>query len=158
MCCASELGLVVVLGVWTHACVRARVCNVRGRPSTARTSRLAKAAGRAALMAGRGLQLGWGPCPLGTLLRPAGALHCAADQAAACRLPTAPSITLPGSPPHAQDLVYGDATSKEVINFLSLNQALPAADKVCPRGVGVQMAEQRVAGDGKAEQAARLRT
>ena len=29
-----------------------------------------------------------------------------------------------------QDLVYGDATSKEVINFLSLNQTLPAADKV----------------------------
>lgn len=29
-----------------------------------------------------------------------------------------------------QDLVYGDATSKEVINFLSTNQTLPAADKV----------------------------
>lgn len=29
-----------------------------------------------------------------------------------------------------QDLVYGDATSKEVINFLSVNQTLPAADKV----------------------------
>ena len=29
-----------------------------------------------------------------------------------------------------QDLVYGDATSKEVITFLSQGQALPAADKV----------------------------
>lgn len=29
-----------------------------------------------------------------------------------------------------QDLVYGDATSKEVISFLSQGQALPAADKV----------------------------
>ncbi|PRW58349.1 SM Sec1-family [Chlorella sorokiniana] len=29
-----------------------------------------------------------------------------------------------------QDLVYGDATSKEVIAFLTANQAIPAADKV----------------------------
>jgi hypothetical protein len=29
-----------------------------------------------------------------------------------------------------QDLVYGDATSKEVIAFLTANQSIPAADKV----------------------------
>lgn len=29
-----------------------------------------------------------------------------------------------------QDLVYGDATSKEVIAFLTANQSTPAADKV----------------------------
>lgn len=29
-----------------------------------------------------------------------------------------------------QDLVYGDATSKEVIAFLTANQAIPATDKV----------------------------
>ena len=34
--------------------------------------------------------------------------------------------------------MYGDATSKEVINFLSLNQTLPAADKVRARRAGAQ--------------------
>jgi hypothetical protein len=34
---------------------------------------------------------------------------------------------------HTQDLVYGDATSREVIAFLTAHQGIPAADKVwCP--------------------------
>ena len=38
-------------------------------------------------------------------------------------------------PPPSQDLVYGDATSKEVIAFLTANQAIPAADKASRAGV-----------------------
>lgn len=36
-----------------------------------------------------------------------------------------------------QDLVYGDATSKEVIAFLTANQAIPAADKVGGQAVAL---------------------
>lgn len=48
--------------------------------------------------------------------------------------------------------MYGDATSKEVINFLSLNQTLPAADKVRRAGC------QPVHGHGCAPSAARCGT
>ena len=33
-------------------------------------------------------------------------------------------------PVYGQDLVFGDATSKEVINYLSANTDIPAEDKV----------------------------
>lgn len=31
-----------------------------------------------------------------------------------------------------QDLVFGDATSKEIITYISANQKMSAEDKVCP--------------------------
>ena len=30
-----------------------------------------------------------------------------------------------------QDLIFGDATSKEVVSFLGVHRDLPASDKVC---------------------------
>lgn len=34
-----------------------------------------------------------------------------------------------------QDLVFGDATSKEIITYISTNQKMSAEDKVCDIGI-----------------------